>query len=50
MLTLLDDWIPEERTLYLVYADKRDLPGKAQVFIEFIREQRNFIQSCLNAK
>ncbi len=38
--TLLEPWVPQERTMLLVYPDKRHLPLKSQLFIEFIREKR----------
>lgn len=37
---ILESWIPQDRTMLLVYPDKRHLPLKSQLFIEFIREKR----------
>ncbi|MGF1772656.1 LysR substrate-binding domain-containing protein [Vibrio wakamikoensis] len=37
---ILEPWIPQDRTMLLVYSDKRHLPLKSQLFIEFIREKR----------
>jgi DNA-binding transcriptional LysR family regulator len=37
---ILEPWIPQDRTMLLVYSDNRHLPLKSQLFIEFIREKR----------
>ncbi|WP_234497514.1 LysR family transcriptional regulator [Vibrio maritimus] len=37
---LLEHWVPQDRTMLLVYPDKRHLPLKSQLFIEFIRTKR----------
>ncbi|MCG9664118.1 HTH-type transcriptional regulator DmlR [Vibrio mediterranei] len=39
--TLLEPWVPQDRTMLLVYPDKRHLPLKSQLFIEFIRNKRS---------
>lgn len=39
--TLLEHWIPQDRSMLLVYPDKRHLPLKSQLFIEFIRDRRH---------
>ncbi|GAL20553.1 transcriptional regulator LysR family [Vibrio maritimus] len=41
VITVLDDWIPQDRTMLLVYPDKRHLPLKSQLFLAFIREKRD---------
>ncbi|WP_261817831.1 LysR family transcriptional regulator [Vibrio gallicus] len=50
MKPVLEQWIPQERTLLLVYPDKRHLPLKSQLFIEFIRSKRQqFKQKLLGS-
>lgn len=36
---VLEEWVPQQRSMLLVYQDKRHLPLKSQLFIEFIRSK-----------
>jgi len=36
---LLEEWIPQQRTMLLVYQDRKHLPLKSQLFIDFIKEK-----------
>ncbi|QIA64954.1 LysR family transcriptional regulator [Vibrio astriarenae] len=40
MKTVLDEWVPQDRSMLLVYPDKRHLPLKSQLFLEFMRSKR----------
>ncbi|MBY6195738.1 LysR family transcriptional regulator [Vibrio hangzhouensis] len=40
-IPILEPWVPQDRTMLLVYPDKRHLPLKSQLFIEFIRDRRH---------
>ena len=45
---LLDDWIPQDKSMLLVYPDKKHLPLKSQLFIEFMRGQREVFRQALS--
>lgn len=45
---LLESWIPSDKSMLLVYQDKRHLPLKSQLFIEFMREKRVEFNRVLN--
>lgn len=36
---LLEEWIPQHRTMLLIYQDRKHLPLKSQLFIDFIKEK-----------
>ncbi|MDJ0836480.1 MAG: LysR family transcriptional regulator [Acidobacteriota bacterium] len=49
LVSLLDDWIPADRELNLVYINRKYLPSKSKAFIEFIRERRRLIEVAVNS-
>ena len=40
--TVLDEWSPNEATLYAVYPSKRYVPSKVRAFLDFLAEEMNF--------
>lgn len=50
LISLCEEWIPQERELYLVYTDKQHLPSKSKEFINFIKSKREEITVLLNGK
>ncbi len=46
--SLLQDWIPQDRSMLLVYQDRRFLPLKSQLFIEFVKQKRDYFQHALS--
>ena len=47
---LLEPWVPQDKTMLLVYQDRTHLPQKSQLFIEFMREKREQIHSFLSSQ
>ena len=39
--TILDDWAPNESTLYAIYPSRRHLVSKVRVFIDFLIDEFN---------
>ena len=39
--TVLDDWAPNESTLYAIYPSRRHLVSKVRVFIDFLIDEFN---------
>lgn len=48
LVTLLTDWMPVDRDLYLVYTNRKHLPAKSKTFIQFIRDNRDKIDAAVN--
>jgi DNA-binding transcriptional LysR family regulator len=48
LVRLLDDWLPPDRQLNLVYINRKYLPSKSKAFIEYIRERRHLIEAAVN--
>ncbi len=46
---LLKGWIPQNRRMLMLYQDRKHLPLKSQLFIEFIREVQPRIEQALDA-
>ncbi|GAM75045.1 transcriptional regulator [Vibrio ishigakensis] len=44
---LLPDWIEQDKSLFMVYQDRVNLPQKSKLFIEFIKERQSWIESIL---
>lgn len=44
---LLPDWIEQDKSLFMVYQDRVNLPQKSKLFIEFIKERQGWIESIL---
>ena len=49
LVSLLEDWIPPARDLNLVYMNRKHLPTKSKVFVDFMRERRNEIEEAINS-
>ncbi|WP_162063954.1 LysR family transcriptional regulator [Vibrio taketomensis] len=47
---VLQEWVPQNRNMLMVYQDRKYLPLKSQLFIEFIRENQAKIQKALEAE
>ena len=47
---ILDDWVPQDKTMLLVYQDRKHLPQKSQLFIDFIREKKSYIEAFLSGQ
>ncbi|GAA5217129.1 LysR substrate-binding domain-containing protein [Corallincola platygyrae] len=48
LVSLLEAWIPQNRTMLLVYPDRRHLPLKSQLFVEFMKEKRQAFLNLLS--
>lgn len=48
VVNVLNSWKPTKKELYLLYPNKKYLPLKSKVFIEFVRSYKNVIQKLLN--
>ena len=44
--TVLDEWSPDETTLYAVYPSKRYVPSKVRLFLDFLVEELSSAASC----
>lgn len=50
LTVILDDWVPQDKTMLLVYQDRKHLPQKSQLFIDFIREKKSYIEAFLSGQ
>lgn len=50
LVSLLEDWIPKPRELYLVYINRKHLPSKSRAFIDFARENKKRIHRAINGR
>ena len=47
LIEVLKDWMPNDKTLYLVFNHRDNMPLKSTLFIKHIKQNRNQIQILL---
>lgn len=48
LVSILEDWLPPPRELYLVYTERKYLPSKSRAFIDFVRTHRHLMDRAIN--
>lgn len=50
LVALLPEWKKQAPTAYLVYANRKHLPQKSRLFIEFIKDNKAYFQQSLSCR